>query len=93
MKPRPELAAAFLRRAGAGAGDGDDGTLQTRASVTVADLADARVGDLARANLRTNAEARASVRDASAKRVVIGAVRSMSHWSPYDRVRVVNAVP
>lgn len=75
LKAQPEVGRDFLRRVGAGGtqAQGRDGLPGIGRSVTLADARRARVADLARCVLRTNAEAHRTL-DASVKRVLIGNV-------------------
>ena len=84
LEDQPDVCEAFRRRAevredAGGRGDDSgsvrdsDSDLPYRVNVGLADVWDARVGDLARVDQRTNAE-QARALEASAKRVRIGAV-------------------
>ena len=75
LRAQPEVGRDFLRRVGAGGtqAQGRDGLPGIGRSVTLADARRARVADLARCVLRTNAEAHRTL-DASVKRVLIGNV-------------------
>lgn len=75
LRAQPEIGRDFLRRVGAGGtqAQGRDGLPGIGRSVTLADARRARVADLARCVLRTNAEAHRTL-DASVKRVLIGNV-------------------
>lgn len=75
LRGTPEVSRDFLRRAGAGGAQaqGRDGLPGIGRSPTLADARRAKVADLARCVLRTNAEAHRTL-DASVKRVLIGTV-------------------